>query len=154
MANSNDERPVHDLGVPKPGVRYRAGGKRQGALAGRKNALMDTGTIGHVPGVQGSRRDSSLEEMHVHEAPQKSGRVVGTPDLEYGRRPMPREVPMQEEVTCAGRRVRYLDGHSAYVRDRPDMLAEMQHPDTDEEDRHDLRQAIAERDAYHGHVYW
>ena len=158
MANyAEEQRPLHDEAVPLPRQGFKAGGADQGDPRTRKNQILATGSIGHVPGNNGSGPRSSLRAGYVHEAPGKSGRVVGTTDLEYansGRRPMPKDTPMEEEMTRAGRRVRFLDGSNRLMLDRPGMVAAMAHPDTHPEDKADLRQAIAERDGYHGHVYW
>ena len=66
---STNGKPVMDEGLPKPEVPFRAGGKEQGSLATRKTALSDTGSIGYVPGHEGSGRGSSLRAGYVHEAP-------------------------------------------------------------------------------------
>jgi hypothetical protein len=67
---------------------------------------------------------------------------------------MPHDVPMEEEYTRAGRRVRYLDGSNRLMRDRPDLLAEMNHPDTPPDDKRNIQADITARDSYHGHRYW
>lgn len=77
---SSSKRPVQDLGVPKPKVKFRAGGKRQVTT---KAELSDTGTVGFTPG-SGYRPD-----MHMEEAPQPTGRVPGSDDLEYAPQARP-----------------------------------------------------------------
>ena len=158
MANyAEEQRPLHDEAVPLPRQGFKAGGADQGDPRTRKNDYLHTGSIGFVPGHgDGSGPRSSLRAGYVHEAPGKSGRVVGTTDLEYansGRRPMPKDTPMEEEMTRAGRRVRFLDGSNRLMRDRPQLQAMLKDPDY-ADDHADIRQEIAQRDSYHGHVYW
>jgi hypothetical protein len=143
----NDDKPVQDLGVPKPDVAFRAGGKDQGDVATRKTALSDSGTIGFI--ARGAGRAG-----YVHEAPQKSGKVPGFADLEYGPRPMPREIPVSSAPGHTGSYVRFLDGHTEVHRERPGLVEEMNDPYTSDDDREDIKQEISDRDEIHKHEWW
>jgi len=153
---TNDKRAVQDLGLPKPAVPYRAGGKQQGTPATRKSALSDTGTIGFVPGHQGTGPGSTLRAGGVHEAPRPSGRVSDDDELEYGpqaRRAMPREIEVSSTATHFGNLTRYLDGHSEVRRQRPGLVAMLNDPGM--ADHHgDIRDEIAHRDSINLHRYW
>lgn len=146
---SKDKRPVMDEGVPYRERPFTAGGP-QGELSGRKAGLMNTGTPGFLPG----QRGGSIERPgYVHEAPQKSGRVPGDDDLEYGPRPHPREIPVHSQATHTGTIVRFLDGHSEIHRERPGLVEDLKNPHM--ADYHDdIRDEIAHRDAVHNHKYW
>jgi hypothetical protein len=151
---ADDKRPVQDLGVPKPEVPFRAGGKDQGDLASRKRALSDTGTIGFVPGNSGTGRRSTLRAGGVHEASHPAGRVPGDDELVQARRPMPRQQPVYETPGHTGTLTRYLDGHTEVHRERPELVEAMNHPDTHPDEREDIRQEIAHRDSIHLHKFW
>jgi hypothetical protein len=147
MMAKNDDKPVQDLGVPKPEVRFRAGGKDQGDLATRKTALSDTGTIGFI--ARGSGRAG-----YVHEARPQSGKVPGFDDLEYAPRPMPRDQPVSSAPGHTGSYVRYLDGHTEVHRERPGLVEEMNDPYTHPDDKADIADEIKFRDSIHNHRYW
>lgn len=153
---TNDKRPVMDEGVPKPAVPFRAGGKNRGDLATRKTALSDTGSIGYVPGHEGSGRGSSLRAGYVHEAPVTPAARPAVGELQplAMRRPMPREQMVSSTPGHTGAIVRFLDGHSEIHRERPELVAEMNDPYTHPDDREAARQEIAHRDAIHSHKYW
>lgn len=154
---STKKTPVQDLGVPKPEVPFRAGGKGQGSLATRKTALSDSGSIGYVPGHEGTGRGSSLRAGYVREAPVPPARP-GVPGDELVplamRRPMPREQMVSSTPGHTGAIVRFLDGHSEVHRERPELVAEMNDPYTHPDGREAARQEIAHRDAIHNHKYW
>jgi hypothetical protein len=146
---ASDKRPVMDEGEPYRERPFHAGGP-QGELAGRKSALLSTGSTGFLPG-----RPGSLERAgHVYEAPQKSGKVPGFDDLEYGPSPHPREIPVHSQTTHMGSIVRYLDGHSEIYRERPGLVEMMNHPATHPDDAEDIRQEIADRDEINKHEFW
>jgi hypothetical protein len=153
---STKKKPVQDLGVPKPEVPYRAGGKEQGDLANRKAALSDAGSIGYVPGHAGTGRGSSLRAGYVHEAPVTPAARPAVGELEplAMRRPMPRETPVSSTPGHTGSYVRYLDGHTEVHRERPELVEMMNSPYTHPDDREDIRQELADRDAIHNHKYW
>ena len=139
-----DNRPVMDEGEPYQARPYRAGGS-QGNLAGRKAALLNTGTTGFRPG---SRRDA-----YAYEAPQKSGPVPGSDDLEYAPRPHPRDIPVSSQTTHMGNVVRFLDGHSEIHRERPGLAGMLNDPNLAHL-HDDIRDEITYRDAVHNHKYW
>src|ERR1700730_10996949 len=99
MGNYGEERrPLHDEAVPLPRKGIKAGAADQGKLASRKNEILNTGTIGFVPGHGGSGRGSSSQAGGVDEAHRESARGP----MQYGvarpaerPRPMPREIPVQ-----------------------------------------------------------
>ena len=150
MATKNT-RPAQDLGVPKPAVPFRAGGKDQGDLPTRKNALSDAGSIGYVPGHAGTGRGSSLRAGGVHEAPVAP---VDDYELEAARRPMPRQQPVSSTPTHTGAIVRFADGHSEIHRERPELVELAGNPHVHPDDRDEIRQEIAMRDSLHNHKYW
>jgi hypothetical protein len=150
------ERPLRDEGVPPvPRAGYKAGAEDQGELASRKNDLLNTGTIGYVPGNSGTGRHSSMRGGSVEERPSGKG---GGP-VQYGvirsasRKPMPREIPVHAQTTRFGNVTRYLDGHSEIHRERPGLVEIMNHPSTHPDDKELLRQEIAHRDAINTHRY-
>jgi hypothetical protein len=145
--STKNTRPVQDLGMPKPEVPYRAGGKDQGNLATRKAALSDAGTIGFTP--RGTGRAS-----YVHEAPQKSGHHPDDPELEYASRPLPREQAVSSTPGHAGALVRFADGHTEVHRERPDLVGLLGNPHVHPDDKDEIRQEIAMRDSLHSHRYW
>ena len=153
--NEHEPPPAQDLGLSKPVVPFRAGGKQQ---VSRKRELTDSGSVGYVPGHSGEGPGSSLRAGHVHEAPAKSGPVHGSSDLMYddedNRRPMPRDVPVHAQTTHMGSIVRFLDGHSEIMRSRPHLVAKMNDPDTHPDDREQIQMEIAHRDAINNHKYW
>jgi hypothetical protein len=152
---SDNKRLVQDAGMPKPEVPFRAGGRDQGDLANRKAALSDTGSVGYVPGHEGSGRGSSLRAGYVHEAPvPPAGPAVGELVPLGGRRPMPRETPVSTTPGHTGSFVRFLDGHTEIHRERPGLLEEMNSPHTDPADAEDIRAEIADRDEIHRHEFW
>lgn len=152
---TNDKRPVMDEGEPYRRRPYTAGGP-QGDLAGRKNALMNTGTIGYLPGHEGQGPGSFVQSGHVHEVPHAAGPVAGFDDLEYAAnpRPHPREIPVHSQESHFGNVTRYLDGHSEVVRERPGLVAELNDPETHPADKAWIKDEIARRDAVHLHRYW
>jgi hypothetical protein len=155
---NEQDRPVQDLGLRKPVVPYRAGGKDQGDLATRKRSLTDSGTIGFIPGHAGEGPGSSLRAGGVHEEPPGRGASAAAygemvPD-DDDRRPMPRDVPVHAQTTHMGNIVRFLDGHSEIVRSRPHLVAKMNDPDTHPDDREQIKMEIAHRDAINNHRYW
>jgi len=144
--SSDKRRPVQDLGLPKPAVPFHAGGRQQ---VNHKSELADTGSIGYTPrgtGAAGHVHDVLSQDQH--------GRHPEDDELELAPRPLPREQPVSETPTHMGNYVRFLDGHSELHRARPGLVALMNHPSTSEEDRADIRQEIADRDAIHNHRYW
>jgi hypothetical protein len=144
---ASNKRPVQDLGVPKPKVPFRAGGKRQ---VTSKAELFDTGTVGFTPG-SGYRPD-----MHMEEAPQQTGRVPGSGDLEYApqARPHPRDIPVYDTPSHGGTIRRFLDGHSEIHRARPELVELANNPHVHPDDRKDAQAEIAYRDALHTHKFW
>ena len=157
MASYHEEdRPVLDTGLAPSDVPYRAGGRDQGSLAGRKTALLGTGTVGYLPGREGQGPKSFTRAGYVHEAPQETGFVPGSDELEYAPnfRPRPRDVPVHTQTTHFGSVTRFLDGHSEVHRERGSLVELMNHPSTDPDIREALRQEIAHRDAVHLHRYW
>jgi hypothetical protein len=149
---TKNSKPVLDSGKPRGPrpVPYRAGGP-QGELSDRKNALMNTGTTGYVPGHGGTGHGSSAQAGHVQEASLTSS---GDDELEAGRRPMPREIPVHSQTTHFGNITRYLDGHSEIHRERPGLVELMNHPSTPDDMRGDIADEIVHRDAVHNHRYW
>jgi hypothetical protein len=152
-----EQRPLRDEAVPLPREGYKAGGKDQGDPRTRKNATLNTGTIGYVPGHSGTGRGSSAQAGGVDEVPRESARGP----MQYGvarpaerPRPMPREIPVQSQTTRFGNLTRFLDGHSEVVRERPGLVEMANHPDTPPDDRAALNQEIAHRDAVQNHRYW
>jgi hypothetical protein len=155
--HSEQQKPVRDDGAPYKDVPYRAGGKQQGDLSTRKNSLMDTGTIGYVPGHSGTGRGSSAAAGYVEEAPRESARgpmQFGVARPAERPRPAPREIPVHTQTTRFGNLTRFLDGHSEVVRERPGLVEMANHPDTPPDDRAALNQEIAHRDAVQNHRYW
>jgi len=158
MANSNyheENRPVRDLGVPPvPRSRPKAGAGNQGDARTRKNDLLNTGTVGHVPGNSGTGRRSSARAGYVEEtAPKSTGPIRFGVVQDAARRPMPREIPMYSEPTHTGTRVRFLDGHTEIHFDRPRLVEDLNDPDM--ADYHDdIRNEVTARDAFHGHRFW
>ncbi len=149
MASYNkQEKPVRDDGLAPRDIPYRAGGKQQGSLAGRKNALLGTGPVGYLPGRAG--QGAGLVDV----APRQAGPVPGFDDMEYGPRPMPREIPVHTQSTHFGNVTRYLDGHSEIHRERPGLAELLGNPHVHPDDKEDIRAEIAHRDAVHNHRYW
>jgi hypothetical protein len=152
---TNDKRAVQDLGLPKPEIPFRAGGKQQGTPATRKRALHDAGTIGFVPGHQGTGPGSMAQAGSVHEARQPSGKVPGDDELEYApqRRLMPREQEVSRTPGHTGAIVRFLDGHSEIHRERPGLIEMLNDPGMAQH-HGDIKNEIAMRDSVHNHRYW
>jgi hypothetical protein len=157
----NEDRPVRDEGIaPLPRkVPYRAGRKQQGELSTRKEDLLNTGAIGHVPGHDYTLRGSSLRAGGVEEAwaSKQAPIAPGGPRPDNGRRRhMPREIPVHTQTTHFGNITRYLDGHSEVHRDRPELVAyhNSLHPEDDADERAEVAAEIAHRDAIHMHKYW
>lgn len=146
---SSEWRPTADQQGIAQDRPFTAGGKKQGRLSTRKNALLGTGTPGYVP-------DESRDPHTYTNPDQPHGRVVGIPDWEYADEPRTpiREVPVRRQTTHAGTIVRFLDGHSEITHERAGLVAEMNHPHTDAETRGYIRDEIAHRDAIHLHKYW
>lgn len=147
MANYHEEdRPVRDEGVapvPREAPYYR-GQADQGRLADRKASLLNTGTIGHVPGNPYSRR---LPSMYVQDAPNAS------------RRALPRDTEVYRiDAPSGGSFVRHLDGHTTHEFDRPGLveyLHSLDPNDPEDADEHaSVKAEIANRDFIHGHPHW
>lgn len=157
MAQQKD-RAVSDDGLAPREVPFYAGQKYQGTSATRKGELLDGGPgLGHIPGHNGTLRGSSLHAGSVYEASparQAPANIGGGLQASTGRRPMPREIPVHTQSTHWGNVTRYLDGHSEVHYERPELVREMNHPDTHPEDAEALRMEIAHRDAVHTHRYW
>ena len=142
-----DKRPVRDTGEPYRTRPYTAGGT-QGSPAERKTALMSTGTTGYIPG----RSDSA--GGFAYEAPEPTGPVPGSDELEYGPRPRLRDIPVHSWPGHTGSFVRYLDGHTEVHRERPGLVEMMHDPDTHPDDKQDIADEIADRDDIHKHTFW
>ena len=140
---SDNKRPVQDEGEPYRERPFHVGGS-QGELSARKNALMNTGSTGFIP--RGTGRAG-----HVHEAPPPP-RTPGD-ELEPGPRPHPREIPVHSQTTHMGNIVRYLDGHTEIHRERPELVELLGNPHLHPDDKDEIRQEIAHRDAIHLHKY-
>lgn len=77
---SSEWRPTADQQGIAQDRPFTAGGKKQGRLSTRKNALLGTGTPGYVP-------DESRDPHTYTNPDQPHGRVVGIPDWEYADEP-------------------------------------------------------------------
>lgn len=141
---------------------YRAGGAQQGDLSSRKTDLLNTGTIGHVPGHDYTLRGSSLRAGGVEEAwANKQAPIApGGPRPGNGpRRPMPRDVEVYRiDAPGGGSFVRHLDGHTTHERDRPGLVEYMNSLDPDDPEEADehahMRNHIQAEDDYRGHKLW
>jgi hypothetical protein len=157
MANSNN-RPVADSGIaPVPReAPYRAGGKQQGDLSTRKEDLLNTGTIGHVPG----RADSpKLADMYVQDRVPYKRPGYKSSGPQAGPRPLPSEVELYRmDAPGGGSFVRHLDGRTTHERDRPSLVEYHNSLDPSDPDDADERASVAaeisNRDAIWGHRYW
>lgn len=156
----NENRPVADSGIaPVPReAPYRAGGKQQDDLSTRKEDLLHTQGVGHVPGRADSPRlaDQYVMDHQPYKRPGREMRGVA----QAGPRPLPREVPVYSIPAPGGtgRFTRYADGHTEHHRERPGMieyLRSLNPDDPDEADEHaDVLGQVQAADEPWGHEFW
>ena len=149
-------KPVRDDDLAARETPFYAGQQYQATAATRKAELLHSGSrIGYIP----DRADSpKLANMYVQDrVPYK--RPGFRPGVtQQGPRPLPRDVEVNRTPAPAGTGafVRYADGHTALVRERPELVEyhNSLHPDDDADEREDVGNDIDARDAYYGHKYW